>query len=52
MADRTLGQAAYEAYSAAVPYRCPAWQKLGPVMRAAWEAAATAAIEACGGSDG
>jgi hypothetical protein len=56
MAEKTLGQAAYEAYHAAVAptlpktARQPSWVSLTPQTRAAWEAAATAALEACGGS--
>lgn len=52
MADKTLGQAAYEAYWQArnAPH-ARAWTVLEAWHRAAWEAAAAAAAEACGGSD-
>ena len=50
MADRSLGQAAYEGYMKAyLPDARRGWLDLSAHQRAAWEAAATAAVEACGG---
>jgi len=51
MADRTLGQAAYEAWWKALGARpTVGWRGLSDQQLAAWEAAATAAVEECGGS--
>jgi hypothetical protein len=50
MADASLGRAAYEAYCVASEGRTfRPWGELSSWRRAAWEAAATAAVEACGG---
>jgi hypothetical protein len=51
VADVSLGQAAYEAYWEAFgPEPAQGWSRISAHLRAAWEAAATAAVEACGGS--
>ena len=56
MADKTRGQAAYEAYASSrlvhVFGDYFGWDELSPGVRAVWETAAAAAVEACGGSDG
>jgi hypothetical protein len=55
VADKTLGQVAYEAWCKAIDYAdegFEGWSRLRSQTRAAWEAAATAALEACGGSGG
>lgn len=47
MADKTLGQVAYEAWWKALgPEPVAGWHGLTVRQRAAWEAAATAAVEA------
>ena len=50
-ADRTLGQAAYEAYAQvfAGTRTLASWDQLRPPVRGRWEAIATAVLEACGG---
>jgi hypothetical protein len=53
MADKSLGQAAYEAWIEAMHEDViVGWKRLPSYERAAWEAAAAAAVEACGGSGG
>lgn len=54
MADRTLGQAAYETYALlfAGTRTLPHWAALRPPVRARWETVAAAVIEECGGPDG
>jgi hypothetical protein len=54
MADRTLGQVAYEKYVQVSrdQGRKPPWGQLRPPVRARWETIATAVVEACGGSGG
>jgi hypothetical protein len=55
MADKSLGQAAYEAFDAywvSLHHSALDWSRLGAPGRAAWEAAATAAAGACGVSGG
>jgi hypothetical protein len=55
MAERSLGQVACETYGQLRRKRYPArlyfpWDELDEHERADWEAAATAVLEACGGS--
>jgi hypothetical protein len=55
--SKSLGQAAYDAYQGAraktlpkaVVRPAPPWDQLTTSLRAAWETAATAVLEACGG---
>lgn len=51
MADRTLGQVAYEKYAIvfAGNRTLVPWHQLRPPVRARWETVAVAVLEACGG---
>jgi hypothetical protein len=49
MADRSLGQVAYEMHAQVFTRRVVPWGGLRPPVRARWEAIATAVVEACGG---
>jgi len=51
MADRTLGQVAYEKYAVVFEHagRKLPWEMLRPLVRARWETVAVAVLEACGG---
>ena len=48
MADRSLGQVAYEKHAQVFSLKIP-WDRLRPLIRSRWEAVATAVIEECGG---
>jgi hypothetical protein len=53
MADRTLGQAAYEKYGQVFRRgQVTPWGLLRPPVRKRWEAIAAAVLEVDGGSDG